>query len=177
MSPLRRHDVLTMNTIVLQSIVFISGALMIRTQQEALLLMHSAIAGEGVQIWRYAHLVLNLPYLLVTYQFSNDRERLRQTVLISRVEELLSLFVGEGSSKNELIQVALMSPPSINQTSGWEMMEIAEIWIGKKPSNGLEVTAYVSKDGKKIIDTVGSKVEDSIVEPKLIFSSKNIKSN
>jgi hypothetical protein len=68
-------------------------------------------------------------------------------------------------------QVALLSPPWMNQTAGWKMDEIAEIWIGFLRDDGSRVVTYTTHTGLDYVDCILPIGKGTLGDIELVFSS------
>lgn len=128
------HDVLTANTLGLQSIVFIlcKGFAVLTTQQEHELPMFPFTSGAGVATWRAVTLHLGTPYIFIHYAIKQGRDWLSQTTICWRYEDVLGFCRGiNNDKKRKVLSVFMLVPPPHEHSHGWTFVPIEEILVRK----------------------------------------------
>lgn len=141
-----------MNTIGLQSIVFIMEVTMFQTASHALDPLMSAIAGEGQHVWSYVNLAANRPWFYACYNLHTSEGAIRETIMLSTVGQVIDLLKHD----KQILKVKLLmlvSPPSLNRSISWLMEPLSKIWEARITETERYAVLYDLANGKQYIDS------------------------
>lgn len=153
--PLKGMMYARMNTLALQSIVFIFHLppLMIVTHEQDRLANHGFLLESRSHLWRRVRMDLAIPYFLLTYEVQDGEHWVHQCELYWQVDQLTGSFAELSQNKRyRFVQISLISPGWMNGKTGWQMETITEIWRTLSDSNGRPEARYVTFDGKLYTD-------------------------
>lgn len=173
MAPLKSQDVLTANTLELQSIVFIyvSSIAMLITNDRYEVTDHPYWLNQGQRMWRLIDMELQVPYFLISYDVREGDCWCNQTALLWRLNDLLGFFHQILANENERVrQVAMLIPSATNPKDGWEMNNIREIWTARDPKDKHTVVTYVTQNGRRYQNHPSSTSEDELEEREMVLS-------
>lgn len=144
-----------MNTIGLQSIVFIVACLiMFLTSINARDPMMSALAGEDQHVWTYLNLTSARPWFLASFRVETPESEITETVFLAYVEQVCDLL-RQQQDDFQVTQLLLVSPGWLNESGNWLMQPLQEIWLGDRGIG--RAYMYCLPDGTQYIDSAASK--------------------
>lgn len=126
---------------------------MIVTSKSSELAVHSHVFDDGLQTWRDVHLEAEIPYFMVIYSVSETKGRVRQTCLIWRDVNLITLCDQiEADPNSNLIRVCLLSPPWMNGSNIWQIDSMKKITEAVHHVVGRN-NCYELENGKRLVDS------------------------
>lgn len=161
-----------MNTIELQSIVFIylpAGATMFMTVDDAKMKFSFALAGGGEHYWSSVQMALNNAWFLVVYEVCGDENdhRMRSTIFVASSKDVVAI-----GKVVKIMQVAIVTPAWMNDTDGWKMDSLDEMWLGSEPKakGGNTATLCVTETGTRHVISALDTPERRLVSLQRVYS-------
>lgn len=105
----------------------------------------------GVTAWSAVTLALRIPYVFITCASKNGAERLTQSVVLWRPEDILRCCVDLKAKKSKkILDLALLLPVSSGKAYGWRWIPVKEVWGTVLTGDTLAYPVYVGFDGERI---------------------------
>lgn len=165
-----QHEART-NTIGLQSIVFIlklNGATMFITVDDAKVQIPFPIAAQGEHYWSSVQMQLHNAWFLVGYEICTDEtdHRMRATVFVTSPQDVAAI-----GTAVKVMQVALVTPSWMNQSDGWQMDSLKEMWLGSEQhaKGGGHATVCVTENGTRHVISALDTPEEELVSLRRVF--------
>ena len=160
-----------MNTIALQSIVFDSfptGATMFVTVDDAKMNIPFPLAAKGEHYWTSVQMPLASAWFLVVYENNEDGLDcpIRSTIFVARAKDVVAI-----QEAVSVVQISLVTPGWVNESNGWKMDSLKEMWIGSELDKTGQDTATVcvTEGGcRRVISWVGTP-DEKIVGLRRVF--------
>ncbi|MBI2277085.1 MAG: hypothetical protein HYU74_07025 [Dechloromonas sp.] len=142
-----------MNTIELQSIVFILAAYtMFLTTPSDRHPIKSAIAGHGYDVWNRVTLTVDFPWYYVSYSKCPEAKLgINGTEFLCKPDQVAE-FLSQNVGLIQTDQLLLVSPPRLNRTKQWLLEPLAEVWRGNLEDSAFYVHVYLLQDGRHYVD-------------------------
>ena len=160
-----------MNTIELQSIVFISkpaGATMFLTLDDAKLRIPFPGEAEGEHYWSSVQLLLRNVWFLVDYEIDGHEagHQVCAAVLVANANDVVVIC-----KLANVLQIAMITPDWMNKTDGWKMDTLKEIWTGTEPDSEIADTATIciTESGTRHVISALQTPEDELLSLHRVF--------
>lgn len=119
------------------------------------------IAAEGEHYWSSVQMHLHNAWFLVAYEIRpNDTDhRIHSTVFVATSKDVVAI----GKIVN-VTQTAIVTPAWMNQSDGWKMETLKEMWVGSEPDakGGNTATVCVTVQGSKHVISAIDTPEDEL---------------
>lgn len=126
------------------------------------------IAAQGEHYWSSVQMQLHNAWFLVGYEFcSGDTERrMRATVFVTSPKDVVAI-----GTAVKVVQVALVTPSWMNQSDGWKMDSLEEMWLGSEPraKGGGHATVCVTESGTRHVISALDTPEQELVSLRRVF--------
>lgn len=160
-----------MNTIELQSIVFISmpaNATMFLTLDDAKMRIPFPGESEGEHYWSSVQLLLRNVWFLVDYQIDGHEagHQVCAAILVANAKDVVAIC-----KLANVMQIAMITPEWMNRTDGWKMDTLKEIWTGTEPDSEIADTATIciTESGTRHVISALQTAEDELFSLHRIF--------
>jgi len=117
---------------------------------------------KGQHYWTSVQMRLQHAWYLVDYEVCSDDgdDYMRATVFVTSSQD-----VAEISVVSRVRRVSLVTPGWMNESDGWEMESLSELWQGWEPAakGGASATVCVTESGiKRVIGLLETPVEELV---------------
>lgn len=126
------------------------------------------IAAQGEHHWSSVQMHLHNAWFLVGYESCSGEtdHRMRATVFVTSPKDVAAI----GKAVN-VMQVALVTPYWMNQSDGWKMDSLKEVWIGSEPhaKGGGDATVCVTESGTRHVISALDTPEEEFIGLQRVF--------
>jgi hypothetical protein len=117
---------------------------MFYTYPSAELPLPQELATDGERAWQWMELGLHVPRYLVTMRVGGEEGPLDRTLFLTDVKQVL-LYAAGSDPGDQLVQVSLLSPYWMNDSEGYQLDIVHQVWTNQEQT----VMVFVLAEGKR----------------------------
>ena len=126
------------------------------------------LAAKGEHYWTSVQMPLASAWFLVVYENNEDGLDcpIRSTIFVARAKDVVAI-----QEAVSVVQISLVTPGWVNESNGWKMDSLKEMWIGSELDKTGQDTATVcvTEGGcRRVISWVGTP-DEKIVGLRRVF--------
>lgn len=145
-----------------------TDATMFITLDDAKMRIPLPIAAEGEHYWSSVQMLLRNAWFLVDYEIDGHEanHRMRAAVLVASARDVVAIC-----KLANVLQIAMITPEWMNQSDGWKMDSLREMWAGTEPDAEIGDTATVclTESGSRHVISALHTPDDELVRLHRIF--------
>lgn len=127
----------------------------------------------GSRSWRFVEWYRTNPWFWVTIMVEGDGYSNFDTLMLYLPGDVADLMA-EGASSSKVVEVQIVTPPSMNKTERWAMEPLTEIICGVLPLTGRTVHAFKCRNGRTYVEDQAQSSPPELLREEIIFSSMNL---
>lgn len=112
----------------------------------------SALLDDGMQAWNSINLSIEAEWFWVSYLLKMDEGRIRETILLSSLSQVVEVFEQAQGDRIEILEVNIVSPPYLNRSTHWMLEPLREVWRARNPRTGRVAHLYCVAEGKEYVE-------------------------
>lgn len=145
---------------------------MFLTRDNAEISLEASIS-TGARSWRFVEWHQTKPWFWVTVMIEGDGYSHLDTLMLCLPSDIANL-IAEGVNASKVVEVQIVTPPSMNKTEVWSMEPLTEIVRGVVPRSGRTVHVFKCRNGKMYVEDSVQPSLPELLSQELIFSEMNL---
>jgi len=132
-----------------------------------------AFKEPGERAWACINFRLHMHWFYVAYSLHSLNEGNLHTIgFFIHPEQIIDLKNSQGI---KITEANIVTPGHLNKKERWDMEPLAEIWRAMEPDTEHPQYAYIFilNNGNKYVDSAPITPEEELIDPKLIFRTRN----